>query len=61
MTVDPELTVGPAQDVAHHAEQHLLADVRRLTGVTIHISPTGAHTGEPLAAAANASHGCPGH
>jgi len=43
ITVDPALSLGQAHDLAHHAEQHLLADVRRLTGATIHISPTGAH------------------
>jgi cation diffusion facilitator family transporter len=45
VTVDPALSVGQAHDLAHHAEQHLLADVRRLTGATIHISPAGAHAG----------------
>ncbi|MDQ2738723.1 MAG: cation diffusion facilitator family transporter [Actinomycetota bacterium] len=45
VTVDPALSVGQAHDLAHHAEQHLLADVRRLAGATIHISPTGAHSG----------------
>jgi divalent metal cation (Fe/Co/Zn/Cd) transporter len=43
VTVDPTLTVGQAHDLAHHAEDHLLAYVRRLTAATIHVSPTGAH------------------
>ncbi len=43
-TVDPALTVTQAHDVAHHAEAHLLGQVRRLTAATIHTSPAGAHT-----------------
>ncbi len=42
-TVDPALTVTRAHEVAHHAERHLLAQVRRLTAATIHVSPAGAH------------------
>jgi len=42
-TVDPALTVVEAHDVAHHAEEHLLTQVRRLTAATIHTSPAGAH------------------
>jgi cation diffusion facilitator family transporter len=42
-TVDPDLTVTQAHDIAHHAETHLLEQVRRLTAATIHTSPTGAH------------------
>lgn len=41
--VDSTLSVASAHDLAHHAEQHLLADVRRLTAATVHVSPTGAH------------------
>ena len=41
--VDPGLSVTGAHDIAHHAEAHLLADVRRLTGATVHTSPAGAH------------------
>ena len=41
--VDSNLTVAAAHDLAHHAEDHLLAYVRRLTAATIHVSPTGAH------------------
>ncbi|MCU1494953.1 MAG: putative cation efflux system protein [Acidimicrobiaceae bacterium] len=42
-TVDPRLTVTEAHDIAHHAETHLLDQVSRLTGATIHLSPTGTH------------------
>lgn len=41
--VDPGLTVGEAHDVAHHAEEHLLDAVPRLSAATIHVSPQGAH------------------
>jgi divalent metal cation (Fe/Co/Zn/Cd) transporter len=44
ITVDPALSVGEAHDLAHHAEQHLLTYVRRLTAANIHTSPTGSHT-----------------
>jgi cation diffusion facilitator family transporter len=43
VTVSPKLTVGEAHDVAHHAEAHLVADVRRLNAATIHVSPAAAH------------------
>ncbi len=43
VTVDGGLTVGEAHELAHHAEAHLLHDVRRLTAATIHVSPAGAH------------------
>jgi len=43
-TVAPTLTVTEAHDLAHHAEAHLLEQVRRLTAATIHASPSGAHT-----------------
>jgi cation diffusion facilitator family transporter len=42
-SVNPDLTVNEAHDLAHHAETHLLREVRRLTAATIHISPSGAH------------------
>jgi divalent metal cation (Fe/Co/Zn/Cd) transporter len=45
--VDPDLTVTRAHDIAHHAETHLLDQVRRLTAVTIHTSPTGTHLVRP--------------
>jgi cation diffusion facilitator family transporter len=41
--VDAALTLAAAHDVAHHAESHLLHDVRRLSGATIHVSPSGTH------------------
>jgi len=43
VTVSPTLTVGEAHDVAHHAEAHLVAGVRRLNAATIHVSPAAAH------------------
>ncbi|MBA3529346.1 MAG: cation transporter [Propionibacteriaceae bacterium] len=43
ITVDPRLTISQAHDLAHHAEDHLLADVRRLTAANVHVSPVGAH------------------
>ena len=43
ITVAPDLSVEAAHDLAHHAEEHLLHDVRRLTAATIHVSPAGAH------------------
>ena len=42
-TVDPELTVGEAHEVAHHVERHLLLDIARLAAATVHTSPAGAH------------------
>ena len=43
-TVAASLTVTEAHDLAHHAEAHLLDQVRRLTAATVHMSPTGAST-----------------
>jgi cation diffusion facilitator family transporter len=43
VTVDAQLTVAEAHDLAHHAEEHLLTFVPRLTAATIHVSPDGAH------------------
>lgn len=42
-TVDADLTLTEAHDIAHHAEQHLLRNVPRLTAANIHTSPAGAH------------------
>jgi len=42
-TADPNLTITQANDLAHHAEDHLLADVSRLTAANVHVSPVGAH------------------
>ncbi|MDP9094363.1 MAG: cation diffusion facilitator family transporter [Actinomycetota bacterium] len=44
LTVDPSLTIQQGHDLAHHAEEHLLEHVRRLTAATIHVIPGGAHT-----------------
>ena len=43
VTVPSDLTVVEAHDLAHHAEAHLLHQVRRLTAATVHASPAGAH------------------
>jgi cation diffusion facilitator family transporter len=43
VTVDPDISLAQAHDLAHHAEAHLLHQVRRLTAATIHASPAGAH------------------
>ena len=44
------LTLTQAHDLAHHAEQHLLDQVRRLTAATVHTSPDGAHSEDPESA-----------
>lgn len=49
-TVDPTLTLAEAHDLAHHAEQHLLHDIRRLTAATVHVSPDHAHKSNRSAA-----------
>jgi cation diffusion facilitator family transporter len=43
ITVSDDLSLAGAHDIAHHAEEHLLEGVRRLTAATIHASPAGAH------------------
>jgi cation diffusion facilitator family transporter len=43
VTVAADLSLVQAHDLAHHAEAHLLDQVRRLTAATIHASPAGAH------------------
>jgi cation diffusion facilitator family transporter len=43
VTVAADLSLAQAHELAHHAEAHLLHDVRRLTAATIHTSPAGAH------------------
>jgi cation diffusion facilitator family transporter len=45
LTADPNLSITQAHDLAHHAEDHLLANVRRLTAATVHVSPAGVHHG----------------
>jgi len=42
-TVDADLTLLQAHDLAHHAEDHLLELVPRLTAATVHASPDGHH------------------
>ena len=44
VVVAAQLPVREAHDIAHHAEEHLLERLPRLTSATIHISPTGAHS-----------------
>jgi divalent metal cation (Fe/Co/Zn/Cd) transporter len=46
ITVDAELTVNEAHDLAHHAERHLLVNVRRLTAANVHVSSAGVHSGD---------------
>jgi cation diffusion facilitator family transporter len=43
ITIDASHSLSEAHDIAHHAEAHLLADVRRLTAANVHASPTGSH------------------
>jgi cation diffusion facilitator family transporter len=43
ITVPPDISLVEAHGIAHHAETHLLREVRRLTAATIHTSPAGAH------------------
>jgi cation diffusion facilitator family transporter len=44
VTVDPNISVAAAHDLAHHAEDHLIAFVPRLTAATVHVSPAGSHS-----------------
>jgi len=43
VTVPADLSVVEAHELAHHAQQHLLDQVRRLTAATVHTSPAGSH------------------
>ncbi|EYT90313.1 putative Co/Zn/Cd cation transporter [Frankia casuarinae] len=43
VTVDANLTLTAAHDLAHAAEAHLLRRIRRLSAATIHTSPTHHH------------------
>ncbi|WP_055751623.1 cation diffusion facilitator family transporter [Frankia sp. AvcI1] len=43
ITVDADLTLTEAHDVAHAAEAHLLRHIRRLSAATIHTSPARHH------------------
>jgi cation diffusion facilitator family transporter len=44
IVVDSGLSLTEAHDIAHHAEAHLLTDIRRLTAATVHASPAGSHS-----------------
>jgi cation diffusion facilitator family transporter len=61
ISVDPDVSLTQAHDLAHHAERHLLRSVRRLSAVTIHTSPANAHPPhrhlQPDARSAKAHHG----
>lgn len=43
ITVPADLPVSAGHDIAHHAEEHLLEALPRLTSVVLHVSPEGAH------------------
>ena len=43
VTVPPDLPVKAGHDIAHHAEDHLLQRLPRLTSAVIHVSPAGTH------------------
>ena len=43
VTVPPDLPVKAGHDIAHHAEDHLLQRIPRLTSAVIHVSPAGTH------------------
>jgi cation diffusion facilitator family transporter len=43
ITADPSLSITQAHELAHHAEDRLLARVRRLNAANVHVSPVGAH------------------
>jgi cation diffusion facilitator family transporter len=43
VTVDADLTLAAAHEIAHHAEAHLLTDLPRLSAAIVHTSPAGAH------------------
>ncbi|MEU0315955.1 cation diffusion facilitator family transporter [Nocardioides sp. NPDC006273] len=43
IVVPSDLRVSAGHDIAHHAEEHLLEALPRLTSVVLHISPDGAH------------------
>lgn len=43
VTVPETLSLAQAHDVAHHAEEHLLEILPRLSSASVHVSPAGAH------------------
>jgi cation diffusion facilitator family transporter len=49
VTVDPDLSLAEAHDLAHHADAHLLAGLPRLTAANIHTSPAGTHMTKAVA------------
>jgi len=42
-TVDSKLSISAGHELAHHAERHLLKQVRRLTAANVHVSPENGH------------------
>jgi hypothetical protein len=48
ITTDPTLNITRADDLAHYAEAHLLANVRRLAAAAVHVSPAGVHHGKSI-------------
>ena len=45
ITVSADLPVVEGHDIAHHAEEHLLEQLPRLSAAVIHVSPAGSHPG----------------
>ena len=43
LEVDSQLSLAQAHEVTHHAENHLLTQVRRLSAATLHASPANTH------------------
>lgn len=43
VVVAAQLPVSEGHDIAHHAQEHLLERLPRLTSAMIHVSPAGAH------------------
>ncbi|MBC7278930.1 cation diffusion facilitator family transporter [Nocardioides sp.] len=43
IVVPSDLRVSAGHDIAHHAEEHLLEVLPRLTSVVLHVSPEGTH------------------
>src|SRR5829696_1362538 len=49
ITADPGLTISEGHQLAHQAEDQLLAGARRLNAATVHVSPVGAHPAPKIA------------
>ena len=47
VTVPADLPVVKGHNIAHHAEEHLLEQLPRLSAAVIHVSPAGSHGGPP--------------